>query len=1437
MNLKQLLLILAVYLIPSEKIFASISIDSVITTTSSCSNNGTATVYASSIPAGTLLYAITSGPILAPIQNSNIFSSLYPGNYNLRVYDINFDSLDYQFQITGNYQLPDFTLTGIDPTCPGFTDGSINVLVDSTKGLSPYTYEIISPIVVPSQSSNFFPNLSNNTYFVRVTDACGNYQTRTEILFNTGTELGINTFIIPVVSKIGCDTIRVSTYLYLLKEKWNQPITVTYNTTAGTITKQATLTVIDTINSNPGLFEVTDTLAGLTYGDYLNIQFSDVCGITVSSAINTISPFEFDLLFSPTTVNCVSTFSAYAELKHYPNYPYDYTYPMIPLSFIMTDGITGLVVDSGSCTFPYCYINLIAQTPGNSYNLTITDGCGDVWQEIIVWPTAGAPLVNAYHNLGCLDSTASLTFECLGFQSQPWITILSGPSNAGSTKPFYAYNEPLIYPQTFFGTASPNVMYLKDFPKGLYTFQVEDSCGNIVPGTFLVEDYMVSNLSFSWYVKPSCLNNNTLYYNFQEGSGAAIYASLTNLATNQVLAFPPLNYFLDSITTLPVGNYALEIYYLNRMGSGQHFDGGLVTSGISCWVLHDTIRITPYANNFFITNSTIYCNGDYYVSLEVDSTRGVPPYRFAIISGPQTFPLQDSAFFQISAFGNYVISMEDVCGNNYTQQISVTSDSLPPMVRGGFFCEGNFASLSLASSPYFMHSWEFPNGSTFIGDSILFQPFTSADTGQYTVTTYVSINGCLDSLTSGFHLSGKDSVSQSRAICPGDSISVGPNVYYNPGVYRDTLSTFLGCDSVIITTLSFQTILIDSISISICAGDSLLIGSNYYSLSGTYVDTVLVPGNCEKIIITQLTANPLLDSISAVICQGDTFRVGNIIHISAGVFTDTLTSILGCDSLVVVDISVTPFLIDSNNISICAGDSLLIGNNYYSSSGIFADTLLVSGNCKKIVITQLSVNTIIDSISAVICQGDTFRVGNIIHLIAGVFTDTLTAASGCDSLVVLDLSVTPFLIDSNNISICAGDSILIGNNYYSSSGIYTDTLLISGNCKKIVITQLSVNTIIDSISAVICQGDTFRVGNIIHISAGVFTDTLTAASGCDSLVVVDISITPFIIDSNNISICVGDSVLIGNNYYSSSGIFTDTLLVSGNCKKIVITQLSVNTIIYSISAVICQGDTFRVGNIIHISAGVFTDTLTAASGCDSIVVSDVTLEVGGTSTLQYTICYGDSFYFRNTYINTSGTYYDTLSTSNCDSVIALQLTVLPMASILITINTTSIVSGVPIQLSSNSLSGWNYTWTGNAQFDAPYSNITTATLDSTAWIYLTIMNSSGCIITDSILLIVFEELNDSCEFATIFIPNAFTPNEDGINDMYEIKSNHITVKNYRIFNRWGESIFESSENEKKWDGKFKSKRCPSGIYVYIVDYEDCNSKKRQLRKGFLTLLD
>jgi gliding motility-associated-like protein len=67
---------------------------------------------------------------------------------------------------------------------------------------------------------------------------------------------------------------------------------------------------------------------------------------------------------------------------------------------------------------------------------------------------------------------------------------------------------------------------------------------------------------------------------------------------------------------------------------------------------------------------------------------------------------------------------------------------------------------------------------------------------------------------------------------------------------------------------------------------------------------------------------------------------------------------------------------------------------------------------------------------------------------------------------------------------------------------------------------------------------------------------------------------------------------------------------------------------------------------------------------------------------------------------------------------------------------------------------------------------------------------------------------------SIYIPSAFTPNNDGINDTFGVKGQGI--KDYRllIYNRWGEIIFESTEFRKQWDGKFDGSPVEQGTYVY-----------------------
>ncbi|MBK7375574.1 MAG: gliding motility-associated C-terminal domain-containing protein [Chitinophagaceae bacterium] len=97
--------------------------------------------------------------------------------------------------------------------------------------------------------------------------------------------------------------------------------------------------------------------------------------------------------------------------------------------------------------------------------------------------------------------------------------------------------------------------------------------------------------------------------------------------------------------------------------------------------------------------------------------------------------------------------------------------------------------------------------------------------------------------------------------------------------------------------------------------------------------------------------------------------------------------------------------------------------------------------------------------------------------------------------------------------------------------------------------------------------------------------------------------------------------------------------------------------------------------------------------------------------------------------------------------------------------------------------------------------------------WLQVTDTNNCTGRDSILI-----RTKQC-VSTIYFPNAFTPNGDGINDTYKPKVyGNILKYNIRILNRYGEVVFESTNILKGWDGKFKNKQQPSGCYVWFCSY-------------------
>ncbi len=89
----------------------------------------------------------------------------------------------------------------------------------------------------------------------------------------------------------------------------------------------------------------------------------------------------------------------------------------------------------------------------------------------------------------------------------------------------------------------------------------------------------------------------------------------------------------------------------------------------------------------------------------------------------------------------------------------------------------------------------------------------------------------------------------------------------------------------------------------------------------------------------------------------------------------------------------------------------------------------------------------------------------------------------------------------------------------------------------------------------------------------------------------------------------------------------------------------------------------------------------------------------------------------------------------------------------------------------------------------------------------------------------------------LFIPNAFTPNADGLNDYFGIIS-LCDISNFsiKIYNRWGQAVFTSNDVNFRWNGLQKADFAEIGTYYYYIEYNIMQKPDRQLLKGDITLL-
>lgn len=569
------------------------------------------------------------------------------------------------------------------------------------------------------------------------------------------------------------------------------------------------------------------------------------------------------------------------------------------------------------------------------------------------------------------------------------------------------------------------------------------------------------------------------------------------------------------------------------------------------------------------------------------------------------------------------------------------------------------------------------------------------------------------------------------------------------------------------------------IDTTICDGEYVDVGNNWYNTSGNYIEYLQNQYGCDSTILLNLNVEPLINDIfSATTCETQPYYFdGNWIN-SSGTYVRNYLSANGCPNTETLFLTVFP----ENSVfeihdTICAGaDNYHFGTNY-NTEGVFFESIATPDICDSVFQISVVYYPIQSSVVAdTLCDGATYWYNGVAYNTTGQYAITLQSQYGCDSIVTLDIFFMPLPIDTIHNAICSSDSVLFNGNYYNQSGIYTAVYQNRFGCDSTVILDLVVqNLIYKSIWDTICFGTQYHIGDSLFSNTGQYTVVIHSASSCDSVYRLNLyvrdSVNPTIIDT---TICKGNSITIGNQQYSDAGNYIISQTTINGCDSNIILKLNVIQPTYILVEHSGCKEVVLYNNA-YQSDTILTNIILAENGCDSIVTID-TIHIFNTTASILVL--SDSFPVLK------------------NSIVKLQITPL--------INYATI--------------HWRDM---NATIFSDSTSVEYTAMED-AWIYLEAIDSNGCNIQDSIFI-------PTINF-TYRMPTAFSPNGDGKNEVfYPVMNKPITPTRFAIYNRWNELVY-SYKNDTGWDGKYNGSNQPDGVYYYIIEING------EVKRGVVTVI-
>ncbi|MCH2083407.1 MAG: gliding motility-associated C-terminal domain-containing protein [Saprospiraceae bacterium] len=695
------------------------------------------------------------------------------------------------------------------------------------------------------------------------------------------------------------------------------------------------------------------------------------------------------------------------------------------------------------------------------------------------------------------------------------------------------------------------------------------------------------------------------------------------------------------------------------------------------------------------------------------------------------------------------------------------------------------------------------------GETYLFNGMEYVEAGEYHFTTMAS-TGCDSTITLSLNVLEHFTTVLNAEICVGETYTFANQELDQSGSFEQVLVASNGCDSIVTLTLNILDNSSSTQAVQICAGESLQLLGETFDESGEYHIILPNEAGCDSTIFLSLEVlQPSMTQLEVDLCEGGTYELNGEIFTEAGQYIQKISGSNGCDSIIYLSLSTIPSLYIDLEEKICRGDTLVFGNQYLTEPGDYSHLFVSSEACDSTVLLKLTViEPVWGETSAEICEGETYEWNGQVYTEKGIYQDTLNALNSCDSIVQLVLDVHPIQETQILEKICEGTSYEMNGQTFDDEGVYEIYLQSINGCDSIIYLELVLlDNIQEEITVYICDGENYEFAGLSYEQAGIYSATFTSATGCDSMVQLNLDVLPHYELEETIQICEGETITLGNQQVSTAGTYILNFQTIAACDSTIIYQVEVlpNIELFGADVSICKGESIE-------------------------------LEVFGSDEVNWSPAIGlDCTSCTNPLASPEETITYTIQAVTCGgALVETSLTVEVLEQPTIDAGTgQTITPGQSVDLAATGEWG-----DGQVQWDGPQGIIcqdcprVSVSPASSSIYQASVSNQYGCLASDTIHI----QLRLDCIKGDFFIPNTFSPNGDGTNEEFYITAyTSANLEYLRIYDRWGELMFETNDFNQRWDGTFRGKKLNPGVYVYYMRVK-CPDEESYERFGNVTLI-